>query len=74
MRDNINFKVKDIMDKLTTEELVFELQKRKEEKELIQIAFQYILEKIGYDHFRVETLCKQLKEGTEDGEFRKASN
>lgn len=74
MRNTINFNTEEILEKLSTDELIFELKRRGQEEEVRKIAFHYILWKVGYWHEEIERICEVLSKGAKHPNFNKASN
>lgn len=74
MRATINFNTEEILSKLSTDELIFELKRRHEEEEIREIAFHYILGKVGYQHDQIERICEVLSKEVKHPSFNKASN
>lgn len=74
MRNTINFNTEEILEKLTIDELVFELKRRNKEEEIREIAFHYILGEVGYHHEQIERICEVLSSEARRPSFNKASN
>lgn len=73
MRNTINFNTEEILEKLSIDELIFELKRRNKEEEIREIAFNYILGKVGYQHEQIERICDVLSKETKHPSFNKAS-
>ena len=74
VRNTINFNTEEILEKLSIDELIFELKRRNKEEEIREIAFHYILGKVGYQHDRIERISEVLSSEAKHPSFSKASN
>lgn len=74
MKSTINFNIEEILEKLSTDELIFELKRRGKGEEIREIAFHYILGKVGYEHRQIERICGVLSHEAKLSSFDKASN
>lgn len=74
MRNTINFNTEEILEKLSIDELIFELKRRNKEEEIREIAFNYILGKSGYHQDQIERIYDVLLKETKHPNFNKASN
>ena len=74
MRNIINFDTVEILEKLSTDELIFELKRRDQEEGIREIAFNYILGKVGYQHDQIKRIYDVLSNEVKRPSFNKASN
>lgn len=74
MRNTINFNTEEILEKLSIDELIFELKRRNKEEEIREIAFNYILGKSGYHQEQIERICEILSKEARCPSFNEASN
>lgn len=74
MRNTINFNTEEILEKLSIDELIFELKRRGKEEEIREIAFNYILSKAGYHHEQIERICEVLSKEARHPNFNKIND